>query len=173
MTPRTLIASRLVGTLLALTGLTLLAALTCATVPGWSSAARHAFAFDLSPQHVDVRDALHVFATNARFVIGIALAAWLAHHHHRLAAAVDVLVVAVVVVNVALVGAAIGAYRLAVLPWLIHLPVEWAAIAAAAADYRRARAGGWSWRDATSTTSVAVGLLAIAAVFETYATPHT
>lgn len=84
----------------------------------------------------------------------------------------DLLVAAVVLGNAALVGVAFGAYGARAVPWLVHLPVEWAALGTALALYLTARRRPVG-RQIVVRSAVAIAVLvAAAAVTETYLTPQ-
>lgn len=109
---------------------TLLAGLLVAVVPGAAPAVRNAFAFRLDIASSGTwNEAVGYFTTNIRVLGAVLLAAWARMRIGVLARVLDIAVVTLVTANVGLVGAAVGAYGVAALPWLTHLPLEWAALA--------------------------------------------
>ena len=157
---------------LAIWALTVATAVLVLLAPGAAGHARRMLGFTLTPRRVDLADAMRVWLTNARFIALLTAAALLASRHRALRLVCDGVVGWAICSNVALVGVALGAYSARAPRWLIHLPLEWAAIAAALALYLRAR------RRAPSASELAVMLLAAgavltaAAVLETFGTPH-
>ena len=83
----------------------------------------------------------------------------------------DALVALGLAVNAGLVGLALGAYGSALLPWLPHVPLEWAALAIGLAAYLRARRLAPRVRDVASAGALAVVPLVLAAAIEAWATP--
>jgi hypothetical protein len=152
---------------------------------GWAADTRRllGFGFDGLPARLDT--ALSIFARNARLLgavfgaILVAQSPWLpgaALRRGPLMCVVTVLVDAVlafaVAANVALVGAALGAYgdrmALAMLP---HGPLELAAYALALAVYLQARRGPIRVRRVFASGAVCLAVLAVAALLETFAVP--
>ncbi|MGH2941629.1 MAG: hypothetical protein ACRDLN_02475 [Solirubrobacteraceae bacterium] len=84
----------------------------------------------------------------------------------------DAIVAAILIVNPLLVGAAIGEHGPALLAYLPHVPLEWAALSTTAGAWltgRRARAPA---RSLVAYAVVALLLAAGAALIETLASPH-
>ena len=133
---------------------------------------RTALAFRLEPTPGTLDDALGILGTNARVTAALLLAAVAVAGLAPLRPVLDVFVITIVVANAALVGIATGAYGPAALPWLVHLPLEWAALGTAAAEYTRARAGPLRPRHVARSAGVTALLLILAAVSETYLTPQ-
>lgn len=77
-----------------------------------------------------------------------------------------------VAVNTSLVGAAMVVGGAAIWPYLVHLPVEWAALALSTTAWVLATDGDMDRRRLAWVTAGFVVLLAVAAVLETYAVPH-
>ena len=148
---------------------TLTAAALTVFIPGAASVARDAFGFRLEkPDPGSLREAARYFGANVRVVTAVLLMAWARGRLGSLRYVIDGAVAIIIVSNGALVGAALGAYGLRTVPWLVHLPAEWAALACVLATY-----AGTS--PATSTAMFATAaaganlLLAAAAVLEGYA----
>jgi hypothetical protein len=86
--------------------------------------------------------------------------------------AADCLVLACVAVNVAPVGAALGAYGRTLLPYVPQLPLEWAALAAGAAAWLKQRRDTVSIAEGGVLLALLAVLLLCAAVTETVVVPH-
>ena len=172
---------------LAVAGGLTLAALAVATVVrvGWAAETRRLLGFAFTGVPARLETAVSIFAGNARLLaavfaaILVAQSPWLAGRDARrgpvmtaLVAAVDTVLTLAVAVNVALVGAALGAYgnRMAV-AMLPHGPLELAAYALALALYLHARRGPIAARHVLAAGSVCLGGLALAALLETFAVP--
>jgi len=85
----------------------------------------------------------------------------------------DAIVLADLVVTPFLVGAALGIHRTALVPFLPHVPIEWAALSTAVAAWLSARRSpSTSWRTIASYAAVVVVLAAASAIVETVAVPH-
>lgn len=94
-------------------------------------------------------------------------------HQSRLGRrAADLLVAASVAVNVLQVGLALGAYGLSLVAFVPQLPFEWAALALGATGWRLQQTDPLTVRQAVMLLVVAVMLLLIAGVLETFAVPH-
>ncbi len=109
----------------------------------------------------------------------IPIAAWplllgvLGAHHHRLGAGIaDGLLLAYIIVNTLPVGAAIGTYGTAVLPYVPQLPLEWGGLALGASGWLAQRRTALSVREGLGLFVVIVGVLVCAAIVETVAVPH-
>jgi hypothetical protein len=169
--------ARLLGLLLATpiaTGLALRLA------PGLPELARQLVPLGLQPGPADLGQAFGLIASNLKAValplLG-ALALVASQHQPKtrkqLRAALDVLLGLSVVSNVALLILATAGYgpvRLA--PWLPHLPFEFTAMVLALGGYRRARHAEISHHQLAGRAGAAIALVALAAVLETFATPH-
>jgi hypothetical protein len=79
---------------------------------------------------------------------------------------------AFLIVNATLVGAASAAGGERLLPYVIQLPVEWAAVALSAAGWLVACKRGIHTNRLALITAAFVVLASVAAVLETYAVPH-
>ena len=154
--------------------LTLLATLSAATVPSLASAARELLALRLVPETNPAPSLRRVFAIAAHNVqtAGWPLLLPLVGAQDRVwsRTLADGAVLASVAVNAVLVGLALGAYHARLLPYVPQLPLEWAGVAVAPADW-------WLRRDGTRrgdrVAAVAlVALLVSAAFVETVFVPH-
>ena len=85
--------------------------------------------------------------------------------------AADTLVLACMLANVVPVGAALGAYGTALLPYVPQLPLEWAGLAAGYAGWLVQRRRPLTARARLAWLALICGLLA-AGVLETAAVPH-
>lgn len=152
--------------------LTLVPAISVAAIPGAAQALRSRLSFALAPYDGSTGELLGIAASNARVVVAIALAAWVRTRLPVLGPITDILVGLVVIANTTLVGIAVGAYGTASLPWLVHLPIEWGALAIVLALHRphgqRTRhTAAWAVAPA-----VALVLIVAGASVETYLTPQ-
>lgn len=86
---------------------------------------------------------------------------------------VDATVAATLLSNAALVGVVLGAYGVRLLPFLPHLPLEWAALACGVLPWLAARRGQWRRADVLVPLATSFVLLAVSACVETWLTPHT
>jgi hypothetical protein len=84
----------------------------------------------------------------------------------------DFLLAASLIMSGALVGAALAAGQQRILPYLVHLPLEWAAVALSATGWLLTSRLRLTRRQLAATSTVFAVLLALAAVLETYAVPH-
>lgn len=142
-----------------------------AAVPGAPSELREGFAFSLEEGHGgSLSEALTYFATNARVIAALLVAAWV---RPRITAGVllDAAAAAVVGINVVVVGLALGAYGFHAIPWLVHLPFEWAALGAASTAIAASRRRRLSTAALGGIAGSAGLLLAVAASMEAWATP--
>lgn len=148
---------------------TLAVALAVAVIPGVVPAARDAFAFRLDVERAGTwREALSYFLANLRVVAALVLAAWARQRSRAFRPLLDALIVAAVASNAAVVGAALGAYGIAAASWLVHLPLEWAAVALPLAAAHAPESGGPSSADALACCLACIALLAAAAVVEAF-----
>jgi hypothetical protein len=149
------------------------ASLGCRLVPGAPAAAREALALALDG------GGAHTFATAVALglhnaaVAGwpLALAALGLRDNRWTRSAVDLAVVATVAANAGLVGVALGAYGVRLIPYLIQLPVEFAAVALGAAAWFGTRQGKSDKLELTRTALLLVFSVLLAAALEVYATP--
>lgn len=115
---------------------------------------------------------LDIAATNGRVVLAIALGAWSASRLPALRPVVDLVTATVVLGNTVLVGVAAGAYGSAATPWLVHLPLEWAAIALVAGLHRLGHVQPLAALPAVKAATAALLLVGVGAAVETYLTPQ-
>ncbi len=155
----------------ALAAATFVPAAAVAAVPRLAASTRRAFGFELQPTPGSLHEAAEIAATNARVVAAVLLAAWGVSRAPIVKPFLDALVVLVGGVNAALIGCAIGSYGIGALPWLVHAPLEVAALAVAAAAYRCSRAQPPGAPPYRSVAVGCAGLVAAAAVVESYLTP--
>ena len=152
--------------------LTIMPAFAVAALPGASDAMQSRLAFALTPHGGSVRELVGIAETNARVVLALALAAWARPRLAGLRPPTDVLVGVIVGANALVVGIAAGAYGATALTWLIHLPIEWAALAVVVGLHRAARRQPLPTSHYTLMTAVALALVALGAIVETYLTPQ-
>lgn len=123
--------------------------------------------------HGTTSEAVSIFAHNMRILAApliLAAARWGTGRTTRLLG--DAIVAATVIVSPLLVGAAIGGHGLQLLTYLPHLPLEWAALSAAAGAWLSARSTRLAASSLVAYAAAAITLAAIAAVVETLAIPH-
>lgn len=94
------------------------------------------------------------------------------HRHRPARQAAHTLVVAVFAINVLTVGAALGVYGVALLPYIPQIPFEWAALALGASAGLMQSHAPLKRREGTLLLALIAGALLCAAVFETIAVPH-
>lgn len=154
--------------------ITLGVAAATALIPGAASYARDAIGATFTPQPASWQQAAGFWLHNTQ-VAALPLVALFAARYGRLPRTFfDVLLPVWLAFNVAIIGAAIGAYGIArTAPWLPHLPLEIAAIAATLGAYiTLRRAPQLPLRLLAASAGTAIALLAAAATLETYAIPH-
>jgi hypothetical protein len=118
-------------------------------------------------------DALSLLANNARVLavpFGFALIQLPAARVGRIVG--DVVIVALTAYSVVWVGIALGRWRESLLPYVPHLPVEWAALSASVAAWLLARDGRPHREQLLALASGALLLCCAAAAVETWATPQ-
>ena len=141
-----------------------------AAAPGAAELVRGAFAFRLDAGRPGTwGEAAGYFATNLRVVAAIHLAAWTRARSGPLGPLIDVVVGSTVTINAAVVGAALGAYGVRALPWLVHLPLEWAALGVAVSAYAAGRREFLATSTLLRTLVSACVLLGAAATVEAFA----
>jgi hypothetical protein len=170
MNARVLMPTAPIRALAWLVGLTLLAAVVAAVAPGLGEALRTWFAFKAGTRAAGTVHALGIWLANLR-VLGLLVLAALAVRERQLRPALDAVVVLIIGANVALVGLALGAYGLPLLPSLAHVPLEWAGLAVGLAAYARARNHTPCLPDVAKAGVAGAGLLGLAASVEAWATP--
>jgi hypothetical protein len=123
------------------------------------------------PPHVG-----HVLALAAH---NIPIAAWplllgvLGAHRHRLATHVaDGVLLACIIANTLPVGAALGAYGTAVLPYIPQLPLEWGGLALGASGWLVQRRRALAASEGIGVFVLIACVLLCAAALETVAVPH-
>ena len=152
--------------------LTIVPAIVVGALPGASDALRNRLAFALTPHEGSTPELLGIAETNARVVLVIALGAWARSRAPGLHLASDLLIGVIVAVNAVLVGVAVGAYGASALPWLVHLPLEWTALALVLGLHRVGRRRTIRARGCVLVTAVALALVGLGALVETYLTPQ-
>lgn len=95
-----------------------------------------------------------------------------AHRNSRGRRAADVLVLTTLVANTAPVGAALGAYGLELLPYLPHVPIEWAGLALGASAWAIQRRRAMTVLEGAAIGAGVAALLLVAAAVETWCVPH-
>lgn len=95
-----------------------------------------------------------------------------AHRHPAARKAADVLVAACMTVNVGVVGSALGAYGLALVPYLPQLPLEWAGLALGASCWLVQRRRALSVSEGAACVAVIACALLAASVLESVVVPH-
>jgi hypothetical protein len=158
------------STLAALHALLVLTAVVVALVPGWAPAMRSAFGLAFRPPPPDLSTMLGYATANARPIVLLLLGAFVASRSAAGRCVFDLVVGAVLSVNVVLVGVALGAYGIGLVPWLLHLPLELAALATAAGAYRTARRATLPPTALLRSALISALLLVAAAFVETYVT---
>lgn len=157
----------------ALVALTLATAAVVASVPGLAAATRDFVSVSLDGLPHTPGQAASIAANNVLIAASMLLVAALAPHMRRGARFLcDALVVSIVARSGLLVGAVLGTTGTDLLPFLVHLPLEWAGVGMAAGAWLRARRVPLTARELLSLAGLSVVLLSIAAVIETYATPR-
>jgi hypothetical protein len=145
-----------------------------------AGAVRDALAFPFTGVPDRLGETGSILVANVRLAAGVGVAAAVAQARLRrgsrplalAARACDVGVLLALAANVAIVGAATGAYggRM-VAAMLPHGPLELAAFSLAVAAHRRARTQRLGARWALAVAAAVVALLAVAALLETFAAP--
>jgi hypothetical protein len=130
----------------------------------------------LSAQHNPPPTLGHVLVLAAH---NIPLTAWPlllgpfgAHHSRFQTHLADGLLVACITVNTLQVAAALDAYGTAVLPYLPHLPIEWAGLALGASTWLLQRRHALTVPEGLGLLALIAGVLLCAAALETVAVPH-
>jgi hypothetical protein len=161
----------IVGLNVALAVVIALGAVTVAALPGLPAALRGALGFRLGPETASLATAISLLTANAK-PAGLLLLGALAARDRLIRPIFDVLLAALLATNMALIGAALGAYGPRLVPWLVHLPVELAALAIPAGTYLHARRARLRPCVLLATAALTGAALLIAALVETYLTPH-
>lgn len=95
-----------------------------------------------------------------------------AHRHRTTRQIADVVVAACMTANIAIVGAALGAYGMRLVPYLPQLPLEWAALALGASAWLLQRHRRLTLREGLLCFALIAVVLLAAAALETVAVPH-
>jgi hypothetical protein len=121
----------------------------------------------------------HIGHVLALAVHNIPIAAWplllglVGAHRHRLATHLaDGVLLTCIILNTLPVGAALGAYGTAVLPYLPQLPLEWGGLALGASAWLAQRQRTLSVPEGLGLLALIAGVLLCAATLETVAVPH-
>lgn len=163
----------LARTYAALWAFTAACAAPIAAVPGAAHAARRRLDFAFAPTDGTPTEALALLQANGRVLLAVTVAAWAAGRAGVLRPILDLSVLLIAVVNVAIVGVAIGAYGPRSLAWLPHLPLEWGAFACALATYTHRRSSPGRLTALAVPIGAWATLLVLAALVESYLTAHT
>jgi len=137
---------------------------------------RHLLGLALTAQHNPPPHIGHVLALA---VHNIPIAGWplllgfTGAHRHRLATHVaDGVLLACIILNTLPVGAALGAYGTAVLPYLPNVPLEWGGLALGASAWLTQRRQALTVPEGLGLLALTAGVLLCAAALETIAVPH-
>jgi len=118
-------------------------------------------------------EALSIFVHNMRVLAApliLAAARWGTGRTTR--AIGDAVVAATLLANPLLVGAALGRHGTELVPYLPHLPLEWAALSVATGAWLAARRLRLAAHTLVAYAAIATTLAIVAAVLETVAIPH-
>jgi len=151
--------------------MTLAAAAAAVAVPGLAPAVREALDFALVPTAGSVGEMLGILATNARAALFVVAAAWCAGRLRHVRAVGDVLIAGQAALNCIAVGAALGAYGPRALSWLVHLPLEWAALALVLTAYLESRRRPLPATALLAALLAALAVLTVAAAAESFLVP--
>jgi len=120
-----------------------------------------------------IHDALMTWLHNVRVGGWPLLLAALGLHRHRWQRRLgDVLLATSLIANGTLVGAAIAAGHERILPYLPHLPFEWAALALSATGWYQTSRGRLTHHQLVRLVVACLTTLLAAAIMETYCVPH-
>lgn len=150
---------------------TLIPAAAVAALPTVAASIRARFLFRFDATSGTLLEVASIAGANAR-VLGAVLVAAVAVRAGVARRLLDVVAAAVVLGNAAFVGMALGAYGDRALPWLVHLPLEWAALATALAVYLAARRRPIGLDPILLVGAGLAGLVVAAAFTESYLTPQ-
>jgi hypothetical protein len=152
------------------------AALVVVAEPVLALPVRRVLELELTPQRNPPPDIGHVLvlaAHNVPIVSWPLLLGLLGAHRHRLAKyGADGVLVACIIFNTLPVGAALGAYGTAVVPYLPQLPLEWGGLALGASAWLLQRRRALTALEGLGLLALIVGVLLAAGVMETAAVPH-
>jgi uncharacterized membrane protein SpoIIM required for sporulation len=165
-------ALRAIAALFALTALT---ALVVVAVPGLADRVDDVASVRLDGANIPHTpgEVLRILLHNL-FVVAVPIAVGAARRSFgRLGRTVcDVFVVTILARSALLVGAVLGANGGALLPYLVHLPFEWAALGVGAGAWLLSLRRPLTALDEFQAVRIALPLLLAAAVLETHATPR-
>lgn len=118
-------------------------------------------------------DALSILANNLR-VLAVPFLLWLLRFADSRVGRLlgDLAVGVMVALSSVTVGIALGRWRARLIPYLPHLPLEWAALTVAVATWLVIRTGHAHATQLMALGSTVAVLLCAAAALETWATPH-
>jgi uncharacterized membrane protein SpoIIM required for sporulation len=159
----------------ALFALTVLTAAVVAAVPGLADRVDDLASVRLDGANIahTPGEVLRIFLHNLLIVAVPIAVAGTRYRFGRLGrTACDVVIVAIFARSGLLVGAVLGANGADLLPYLVHLPFEWAAVAVATGAWLLSLRRPLTAVDEFHAIRIAVPLLLAAAVLETYATPR-
>ena len=156
----------------ALWTITAVPAVTVAVAPPLADVTRAALRFSLQPSRGSSHEALSIATANARVLAAVLIAALAVQAAPRLKPTLDAVVGLVIGANAVLVGIAAGAYGARALPWLVHLPLEWAAVGTAVGVYATARRRAPCRRELAAPAALMGLAILTAAAIETYLTPQ-
>ncbi len=152
---------------------TALAAILVSCVPPLHQLAEALLDLDLSPHaRASAANVLRLVAANAWMAWPLVVALLGGARMGWSRTLTDLALVGDLALNAALVGAALGLHGRALVPWLPHLPLEWAALAVSAGGWLGARSGAIAGRALASRLAFFLALLLVAGALETYAVPH-
>jgi hypothetical protein len=152
-------------------------AILVAAVPPLNDYAREtlqALGLDLRPHRASVH-ALLVTRVLTNALIALTPTEWAligAGRSRQWRPAADATLTAMFATDAVLVGSALGAYGLQLVPFIPHLPFEWAALACAVVPWLVARRGPLD-RQVLAPLGATAVLLLVAGCAETWLTPHT
>ena len=136
---------------------------------GSTSAARSWLRFEFSRPPATLGETLAVATGNSRLAGAVLLAALLAGLRPTIRPALDLVVGALATLNATTAGVALAAYGTRLLKAVAaHAPLELAAFAVAGGAYLNARRRPLAGRQLMAAAAACAGLLASAAVLETY-----
>jgi hypothetical protein len=138
--------------------------------------ARRLLGLTLTAQHnppPQLRQILALAAHNLPIACWPLLLGVLGAHHHRAATHVaDGLLVACIIANTAPVGAALGAYGTALVPFIPQLPLEWGGLALGASGWLTQRRVALTVKQGLAMFALIACALLCAAIVESVAVPH-
>ena len=151
-----------------------LSAIVCIT-PGASTLARELLQLKLSaavnpPPNIGM--ILSIVANNALHSAWPLTLGLIAPRRRLTRTLADSFVLANLLIPALLIGGALGGYGPRALPYLPHVPVEWAGIATGATGWMIERHTPLTPRERTTWIALTIALLTCAASIETYLVPH-